>query len=294
MSRTSRTWRSASQLASVSSADRPWCSPRPSALTRAGAIIAGSMTGTRSRNQAPSANRSVTSAATRRASRVLPTPPGPTTVTSRCSASACTSARCSSARPMNEVRVDGSEAEPLRGWALQSYGSAVAQGHGDRSERPPVAHAELAQQGRHVALDGSDRDEQAGADLGVGQVLAERGEHLCLARGDQHVSSRPRFDHTPDCPSRRGDRRALFTVVVTEFARPAQELSRRGRTVGRPAPYSMVKARWTRPNRIRQDTVSMHRVDARRGDGKPVAPRPPAIAMAADARLPMAGRDGLA
>jgi putative PIG3 family NAD(P)H quinone oxidoreductase len=61
-----------------------------------------------------------------------------------------------------------------------------------RGERAPVAHAELAQQRRDVALDRADRDEQARGDLGVRQVLAERGQHLDLARRQLHgVDSAP-------------------------------------------------------------------------------------------------------
>ena len=92
---------------------RPGCSPRPSASATAGAIIAGSVTGTRSTYQTPSANRSATSAATASASRVLPTPPGPTAVTRRCvGAAAAASAARSAARPTNGVSGDGQRQRP--------------------------------------------------------------------------------------------------------------------------------------------------------------------------------------
>ena len=81
----------------------------------AGAIIAGSVTGTRSTNQAPSANSSITSAATLSASRVLPTPPGPTAVTRRCATSASASAARSTTRPTNGVSAEGSRAATALG-----------------------------------------------------------------------------------------------------------------------------------------------------------------------------------
>ena len=74
----------------------------------AGATMAGSVTGTRSTYQAPSAYRPATSVTTLSASRVLPTPPGPTAVTSRCAPSAPASAARSAARPTNEVSGEGS------------------------------------------------------------------------------------------------------------------------------------------------------------------------------------------
>jgi len=56
-----------------------------------------------SHSHAPSTNRGATSAATCIASRVLPTPPTPVTVTRRVSRSAATSEATSSSRPTNEV-----------------------------------------------------------------------------------------------------------------------------------------------------------------------------------------------
>ena len=184
---------------SCPSADRPCCSPRPSASAIAGAIIAGSVTGTRSTYQDPSANRSLRSAATLSASRVLPTPPGPTAVTSRCSCSASASAARSAARPTNGV--NGSGRAPVTAATGPASGSAAAglwtPARRERGERPAVAHLQLAQQRGDVALDGADRDEQPGADLGVGQVLAEGGEHLRLAGRDARVGQCGPAVHPP-------------------------------------------------------------------------------------------------
>jgi hypothetical protein len=52
---------------------------------------------------------------------------------------------------------------------------------GQLGERPPVGHVELAQQGRDVALDRPDRDEQATGDRGVAEVLAHQRKDLGLA-----------------------------------------------------------------------------------------------------------------
>ena len=108
LSKTSSTSRSASQPRTISSLERPCRSPRPSAAVIAGATMAGSVTGTRSTYQAPSAYRSATSGITLSARRVLPTPPGPTAVTRRCAARASASAARSATRPTNEVNGDGS------------------------------------------------------------------------------------------------------------------------------------------------------------------------------------------
>jgi hypothetical protein len=67
----------------------------------------------------------------------------------------------------------------------------------------PVAGAELAQQRRHVALDGAHRDEQAGTDLGVAQMLAERGKHLRLPCRDARLWQRPGLGHAVIVPLER-------------------------------------------------------------------------------------------
>jgi len=97
----------ASLATSVSVGDRPGCSPNPKTVATAAPTIAGSVTGTRSTYQAPRAYRPVTSLAIATANRVLPTPPGPTAVTSGCSATACASAARSAARPTNDVSGTG-------------------------------------------------------------------------------------------------------------------------------------------------------------------------------------------
>src|SRR5206468_8285325 len=58
--------------------------------------------------QAPLAYRPATSVTTLSASRVLPTPPGPTAVTRRCVPNAAASAARSADRPTNEVSGEGS------------------------------------------------------------------------------------------------------------------------------------------------------------------------------------------
>jgi hypothetical protein len=60
----------------------------------------------------PSANRAATARATWPASRVLPTPPGPVTVTSRCSPSRPATSRAGPARPMKLVSTAGKPCTP--------------------------------------------------------------------------------------------------------------------------------------------------------------------------------------
>ena len=162
----------------------------------AGAIIDGSVTGTRSTNQTPSANRSLTSAATRSASRVLPTPPGPTAVTRRCSSQRVGERRPSRpTRPTNGVNGVGAAAAPAIG---RRPARPPGRDHGvaaTAAKRPAVVHLELAQQRGDMTLDGADGDEQPRADLGVGQVFAERGQHLGLARGDAHLTRSSLIGH---------------------------------------------------------------------------------------------------
>jgi hypothetical protein len=98
------------------------------------------------------------SATTLSASRVLPTPPGPTAVTRRCSSSAAARAARSATRPTNDVNGEGSRAATAAG------GSRRHGAHGRRrcGQRPTVAHLEFAQQRRDVTLDDPDGDEQPG------------------------------------------------------------------------------------------------------------------------------------
>ncbi len=69
-----------------------------------------SRTGTRSTNAPPSGNDGPTASATTAASRVLPIPPGPSSVTSRVSASRPMTRSRSRDRPTNVVREVGSPA----------------------------------------------------------------------------------------------------------------------------------------------------------------------------------------
>ncbi len=56
---------------------------------------------------------------------------------------------------------------------------------GPRRERATVVGTELPQQGRDVALNGSDRYVEALGDLGVRQVLAQQREHVLFTRRDR-------------------------------------------------------------------------------------------------------------
>ena len=173
----------------VSVGDRPGCSPNPKALATAAPTMAASVTGTRSTYQAPSTYWSARSDTTARASRVLPTPPGPTAVTSRCRASSPASAARSAARPTNDVSGDGSDG------AVASGAATVAGPEAQLGQRPAVGHVELAQQRRHVALDGPHRDDQAPGDLLVGQVLAHERQHLGLTLGDRRPDQQFGLSH---------------------------------------------------------------------------------------------------
>lgn len=85
------------------------CSPGPTARTCAASLAtrAASRIGDRSRNQAPSGNSAISSAATCSDSRVLPMPPMPTSVSSRALPSSAFSSPSSRSRPMNEVSCSG-------------------------------------------------------------------------------------------------------------------------------------------------------------------------------------------
>lgn len=87
---------------------RPGCSPTPMAAATAAPTRPGSVTGTRSTKHTPSAKSPATSAATASASRVLPTPPRPTAVTSRRAVTAAASSPRSRVRPTKAVNGAGS------------------------------------------------------------------------------------------------------------------------------------------------------------------------------------------
>jgi hypothetical protein len=118
--------------------------PRGSSTPRAAATAAGtsdeSLSGTRSTNHTPSARERDRSAATWAASRVLPTPPGPTAVTKRCSATAAASSATSTARPTNEVRSSGT-GRAIGGAATATCGAAAATAWSPATRRPMARSA---------------------------------------------------------------------------------------------------------------------------------------------------------
>ena len=91
----------------VSSTGRPGSGRSPSASATASGTSSGSVTAARSANQAPSGYSSATAAAISTASRVLPAPPGPTTLTSRRPPTRSASSARSAARPTKGVTARG-------------------------------------------------------------------------------------------------------------------------------------------------------------------------------------------
>ncbi len=185
MSSTSSASAAASLATTVSVGDRPGCSPNPKASATAAPTIAGSVTGTRSTNQAPSGvlvgdvgghrqrqpGLAHAAGADRGDQPVLGQGLGE---------------RGPLGRPADERgqrRRQRRDRDPAR----RSSGAASAPVRGQLGQRPAVGHPELAQQRRDVALDRADRDEQPAGDLGVGEVLADQRQHLGLALGDAGV-----------------------------------------------------------------------------------------------------------
>src|ERR1700736_1613082 len=78
----------------------PDCWVMPSTAATASGTAAGSVTAANSKNQVPSGNSSLSRAAASKARRVLPTPPTPVNVTSRCALIAACTSSSSDARPM--------------------------------------------------------------------------------------------------------------------------------------------------------------------------------------------------
>ena len=101
----------------------------PRALASAAGTRAGSVTGARSTNQAPSPNRGSSSSATARASRDLPDPPGPVRVSSRVWSRSRSTSAISDSRPTNELSWTG---------RLPGRASRV-RGGGNSSGRPSPA-----------------------------------------------------------------------------------------------------------------------------------------------------------
>ena len=109
-SKLSTTWRSSRWRRwslTPSRIGRPAASGTPSALATAAGTSAGSVTGDRSTKQEPSRNRGSSSAATRRASRDFPDPPGPVRVSRRVWPRSRSTSAISSSRPTNEVSCSG-------------------------------------------------------------------------------------------------------------------------------------------------------------------------------------------
>src|SRR5690606_19840149 len=123
LSRTSRQRPRASRPA-IAASSGCW---GPSATPSAAATACGtesSRAGTRSTNAPPNGNAAASTTTT--ASRVLPTPPGPVSVTSRCSASAASTSSRSAARPTNDVRATGRPTTPPGGGASPASGPTSA------------------------------------------------------------------------------------------------------------------------------------------------------------------------
>ncbi len=101
LSSTNSSSRSRRWFVSRSFEGRPRVSRTPNAVRRVATTRSGFTTAARSTHHAPAAKRSATSAATCAASRVLPQPPGPVSVSRRSVLNRPWSATSSSSRPMN-------------------------------------------------------------------------------------------------------------------------------------------------------------------------------------------------
>lgn len=92
----------------ASSGVMPDCSGSSRTPASVGGTNSGSCRADSSTSRTPSANRSATARAARSAVRLLPTPPGPTSVTSRDRANSAFSTASSSLRPTKLVNSTGS------------------------------------------------------------------------------------------------------------------------------------------------------------------------------------------
>ncbi len=124
LSTTRRSRRPRNASATVSMSAAPLWGVMPSTVAMAAGTDAGSAIDASSTSHTPSTNSPATSAPTSSASRVLPTPPTPVSVTSRCERvrSATSATVCS--RPMSELNCCGRF--PAKGSTLRSSGNAVA------------------------------------------------------------------------------------------------------------------------------------------------------------------------
>ena len=103
LSNTSSRVRPSNAAATLSAMLMPGCWVTPSTAATASGTAAGSPTAASSITHTPSGKLSANRAATSSASRVLPTPPTPVSVTSRCALSAASSSASSVARPTKLV-----------------------------------------------------------------------------------------------------------------------------------------------------------------------------------------------
>ena len=167
----------------------------PSGTSRSGLVI-----GSRATKYTPPAYRSAASAATWRASRVLPVPPGPVRVTSRLLASSSRTSATSRWRPRNEVSWSGR----LFGVASRVRGGGNSVGETVDRELPKVLRSRqvlepmLAEVGEAHA----GRRARAGQGLGRGRDAAP-GRHARLRRRGPRGGRRGRRS----CRHRGGPRR---------------------------------------------------------------------------------------
>ena len=122
LSTTSRSCRPPSASATVSISAASPCGVMPSAVAIAAGTEAGSPTGASSTIHTPSGNSPATSAPTSSASRVLPTPPTPLSVTSRFDRTSSATSATRSSRPTNELSCWGRL--PVKRSTLRSTGNS--------------------------------------------------------------------------------------------------------------------------------------------------------------------------
>ena len=174
-----------------SATGRPGSRTAPTASAMAGSTWSASSSGASSTSRTPSAYRSCTAAAAARTRRVLPTPPGPLSVTSRLVRSRSATRATSSSRPMRGVAGAGSPARrpgrdgvggraccPGRHRCQQGRALVLVevQRHGERAQGVRVGA------GAGAALEGADRVRaQAGLRrellLGQARGLPEAAQH---------------------------------------------------------------------------------------------------------------------
>ena len=130
LSRTNRVGAPATVAASWPAAERPGCSRAPRADNTAPATACGSSMGPSSIHQTPPGCLAPASPATASASRVLPTPPGPSSVTRRPDSTSSTTASTSSRRPTSGVSGTGRRGSTARaggsGWSGGPAAAAIS------------------------------------------------------------------------------------------------------------------------------------------------------------------------